>query len=65
MAEPAAVPPPRSTPPEPINPENNHLPNEPIVNSRHSPRVNNNIPTNNANQQQQQQPQQDQQPPVR
>lgn len=48
MAEPVA------TPAEPINPENNHLPNEPIVNNR--PRNNNtnanNTFNNNANQQQ-------------
>lgn len=47
MAEPAVA-----TPAEPINPENNHLPNEPIVNNR--PRNNNtnaNNNFNNANQQ--------------
>lgn len=46
MAEPAAA--------EPINPENNHLPNEPIVNNRprnNNANANNNNNTNNANQQ--------------
>jgi hypothetical protein len=40
-------------PVEPINPENNHLPNEPIVNNRPRPNAN----AGNANQQQQQQQQ--------
>lgn len=43
MAEPAAA------APEPINPENNHLPNEPIVTNRPRPNA---TPNNNANQQQ-------------
>lgn len=50
MAEPAA---------EPLNPENNHLPNEPIVNNRqrtNNTNANANANNNNANQQPQQQP---------
>lgn len=50
MAEPAA---------EPLNPENNHLPNEPIINNRqrtNNTNANTNNANNNANQQPQQQP---------
>lgn len=45
MAEPAAA------ASQPMNPENNHLPNEPIVNNRTRNNNNANANNNNANQQ--------------